>query len=156
MELGTQHYGVYSDDLDKSLEFYREVLGFKRLFTAYADEDGIPLKMAWIRNDYGVIIELLQQGDYLALDPAANCRNHIALRTADMDATVAELMGKGIVMEAGPFAATLDFDQEIPEAYRDTFVASGTDDVMLKVAFFRGPYGERFELMQDNLGAGTS
>lgn len=153
MEISTQHCGIYTDDLDVSLKFYTDVLKFDHLFTAYADEDGIPLKMAWIRNETGIIIELLEQENYLAAEAAANCRNHIALRTADMEATVAELKEKGVIMECEPFTAPLEFGHPLPAAYADTFVACGESDVRLKVAFFRGPFGERFELMQDNLGA---
>ena len=153
MEVSTQHYGVYTDDLDVSLEFYTETLGFDHLFTAFADEDGIPLKMAWIQNKLGIVIELLEQENYNAAAAAVGCRNHIALRTADMEATVAELKKKGVVMECEPFTAPLEFDRPLLAPHADVFVDCGESNVKLKVAFFRGPFGERFELMQDDLGA---
>jgi len=153
LKVSTQHYGVYSDDLETSIQFYTEVLGFELLFTALADEAGIPLKMAWVRNDSGIVVELLEYESYNAAAGAIGCRNHIALRTADMEATVAELKEAGVEMECEPFTAPLDFGKKLPEQYADTFTACGETDVKLKVAFFRGPFGERFELMQDDLGA---
>ena len=151
MRFSTQHYGVYTDNLETSLNFYQDVLGFSTLFKAFADENGIPLKMAWVGNGQGIIIELIEQENYQAALAASACRNHIALRCPDMDTAVAGLKAKGIVMECEPFDAVLEFDRELVSAYDDTFASHGGSDVKLKVAFFRGPFGERFELMQDNI-----
>jgi len=68
---------------------------------------------------------------------------------------VAELKAAGVEMECEPFTAPLEFDRKLPAKYSDTFTACGESDVKVKVAFFRGPFGERFELMQDDLGAAS-
>jgi catechol 2,3-dioxygenase-like lactoylglutathione lyase family enzyme len=151
MRFCTQHYGIYTDSLETSLEFYQDVLGFSILFKALADENGVPLKMAWISNGHGIVIELIEQENYSAALAAGACRNHIALRCADMDLAVAGLKAKGVVMECEPFDAVLEFDRELVSAHDDTFISHSGSDVKLRVAFFRGPFGERFELMQDNL-----
>jgi catechol 2,3-dioxygenase-like lactoylglutathione lyase family enzyme len=151
LHINTQHYGVYTDDLDESLRFYKEVLGFDVLFLALADEAGIPLKMAWIHHEGGITIELIEQANYQASPAAQACRNHIALRTPSMDAAVSHLKDNGVVLETEPFAPSLEFDRTLENP--STFISSGTTSVQLRVAFFRGPSGERFELMQDNLGA---
>jgi catechol 2,3-dioxygenase-like lactoylglutathione lyase family enzyme len=156
MDISTQHYGIYTDDIDASLAFYTDILGFTHLFSSEADEAGIPLKMAWIRNDRGIVIELLQQANYNARAGAEKCRNHVALRVDDMDATVAALKAAGVELETEPFDPPLDFDRPLPFAYRDTFAKGGERNVQLRVAFFRGPFGERFELMQDNIGPAVS
>jgi lactoylglutathione lyase len=153
MHISTQHYGIYTDDIDASLTFYTDVLGFTHLFSSKADEAGIPLKMAWIRNEQGIVIELLQQANYNAKAGADNCRNHVALRVSDLDTTVAALKAAGIELETEPFEGDLDFDRSLPAAYQDTFIKKGERDVRLRIAFFRGPFGERFELMQDNIGS---
>jgi catechol 2,3-dioxygenase-like lactoylglutathione lyase family enzyme len=151
VDIELQHYGVYCDNLDVSVDFYTNVLGFKVLFKADADENGTPLKMAWIKHPGGIVIELLALEGYKASVAALNDRNHLALRTPDMDAAVTALKAAGVQMEVDPFDTGLAFDRELG-ADKDTYTTCNASGVMLKVGFFRGPSGERFELMQDNLG----
>jgi catechol 2,3-dioxygenase-like lactoylglutathione lyase family enzyme len=149
MDISTQHYGIYCDDLQKSVEFYESVLGFKTLFKADADEDGVPLAMAWIKHPNGIVIELLALEGYNPKAAAGNDRNHIALRVSDMQSTVSAIKAAGIEMEVEPFDTALEFDRDIDKS---VYVKCSDAGVTLKVAFFRGPSGERFELMQDNIG----
>ncbi|MDR1016735.1 MAG: VOC family protein [Coriobacteriales bacterium] len=151
MDISAQHYGIYCDDIEASVKFYTEVLGFDVLFRANADEAGIPLAMAWIKHPGGIVIELLGLEGYKSSEAANQDRNHIALRVKDMDAVVADLKAHGIAMETEPFDTALEFDQPLG-ANADVYAACNDKGVTLKVGFFRGPSGERFELMQDNIG----
>lgn len=150
MDICTQHVGIYCRDIQESIAFYTDVLGFDLLFESNAMEGDKPLKMAWIRHAGGTVIELLEQEDPAPLDGAAKSLNHVALRVPDMDAAVAHLAEHGVPMEAGPFDPPLDFDRscDIEGVVFDTCSERG---LQMRIAFFRGPGGERFELVQDNI-----
>jgi catechol 2,3-dioxygenase-like lactoylglutathione lyase family enzyme len=151
MDISTQHYGIYCDDIGTSLRFYVDTLGFRHLFSADADENGVPLKMAWVRHSGGIVLELLQLEGYPAKEAALADRNHIALRVKDMDVAVASLEEAGIGLEVEPFDPPLGFDRPLG-LDADVYTDCNNTGVQLRVAFFRGPSGERFELMQDNIG----
>ena len=152
MELRYQHAGVYCRDLEESIAFYEDVFGCKLLFKSDAMEGDKPLKMAWIKG-FGTVFELLEFEDKSTCDAAAQCLNHLAIRVDDMDAFVAFLGEKGIAIEAGPFDPPLAFDRPLADEDSDVFVAYGDAGAQLRIMFFRGPAGERFEILQDNIGA---
>ncbi len=153
MKLEYQHNGIYCKDIAESIKFYEGTLGFKLLFSTEAMEGDKPLKMAWIRNEAGVVIELLEQWDKAPLDSTKGSLNHLALRVDDMDAFVAHLNEKGIAIEAGPFATGLEFDRELSDEETAIFAKSSSKGLALKIMFFRGPGNERFEVVQDNIAA---
>lgn len=91
MRIGSHHIGAYCNDIDESIDFYTDVLGFRHLFSTETMEGDKPLKMAWVKSDDGVIIELLEQEDKSTIDAAGKCLNHFAVRVDDMDEIVARL-----------------------------------------------------------------
>lgn len=149
MELTLQHAGIYCRDIDESIAFYEDVFGCRLLFRSNAMEGDKPLKMAWMRG-LGTAFELLECDDKATCDAAAGCLNHLALRVADMDAFVAHLGEKGVEIEAGPFDPPLEFDRPLG-ADDDLFTVCGAGGTQLRIMFFRGPGGERFEVLQDNI-----
>ena len=149
MELTLQHAGIYCRDIDESIAFYEDVFGCRLLFRSNAMEGDKPLKMAWMRG-LGTAFELLECDDKATCDAAAGCLNHLALRVADMDAFVAHLGEKGVEIEAGPFDPPLEFDRPLG-ADDDLFAVCGAGGTQLRIMFFRGPGGERFEVLQDNI-----
>lgn len=151
MDVRTQHAGIYCRDIKESIAFYSDVLGFELLFESLAMEGDKPLKMAWMRHAGGTVVELLEQEDKKPLEATALSLNHVALRVPDMDAAVAHLRKHGVEMEAGPFDPPLEFDR--PCAIEGVvFDACSEKGLNMRIAFFRGPGGERFELVQDNIG----
>lgn len=152
MNIGTHHYGVYCKDINESIDFYVEVLGFRHLFSTMAMEGDKPLKMAWIKSNNGVVIELLEQEDKSTIDAAAACLNHIAVRVDSMDDIVARLNECDVAIEAGPFDALCEFDRPLGEEDSDIFQVYGEGGAKLKIMFFRGPGGERIEAVQDDVG----
>lgn len=151
MELSYQHVGVYCRDIDESITFYQDVFGCKLLFRSNAMEGDKPLKMAWMKG-MGVVFELLECENKATCDAAAKDDNHLAIRTDDMDAFVALLKEKGIAIEAGPLDPPLEFDRPLSEEDSDVFTKYGDGGAQLRIMFFRGPGGERFEIVQDNIG----
>ena len=152
MKLGFQHVGVYCRDIEESIKFYEEIFDCKLLLKSDAMEGDKPLKMAWIKGS-GVVLELLECEDKSTCDAAVNCLNHLALRVPDMDEFVAFLNEKGVAIEAGPFDPPLEFDRPLSEEDSDVFVTYGDAGAQLRIMFFRGPAGERFEVVQDNIAA---
>ena len=150
MELTLQHAGIYCRDIDESIAFYKDVLGCKLLFKSDAMEGDKPLKMAWMKG-MGTAFELLECEDKTTCGKAAECLNHLALRVADMDGFAAFLGEKGIAIEAGPFDPPLEFDRPLSSDDDDLFTVFGDAGTQLRIMFFRGPGGERFEVLQDNI-----
>lgn len=151
MELGFHHVGVYCRDIEESVSFYEDVLGCRLLFKADAMEGDKPLKMAWVKGA-GTVFELLECEDKATCDAAAQTNNHLALRVSDMDAFVAHLGEKGVAIEAGPFDPPMEFDRPLSDEDSDVFSVYGDAGARLRIMFFRGPGGERFEVVQDNIG----
>lgn len=151
MELGFHHVGVYCRDIEESVSFYEDVLGCRLLFKADAMEGDKPLKMAWVKGA-GTVFELLECEDKATCDAAAQTNNHLALRVSDMDAFVARLGEKGVAIEAGPFDPPMEFDRPLSNEDSDVFSVYGDAGARLRIMFFRGPGGERFEVVQDNIG----
>lgn len=150
MELTLQHAGIYCRDIEESIEFYQDVLGCKLLFRTNAMEGDKPLKMAWMRG-LGTAFELIECDDKSTCDAAASCLNHLALRVANMDEFVAMLGEKGVAIEAGPFDPPLEFGRPLDEEDSDLFTVHSDAGAQLRILFFRGPGGERFEVLQDNI-----
>ena len=146
------HGGVYCRDIDETIGWYED-LGFRVLFRTNAMEGDKPLKMAWIKAGEDVVLELLEQEDKSTVDAAGQTQNHIAVRVDDIEAFAGKLRELGIAIEAGPFATTLEFDRPLADEDASTFEAFGPAGLNLKIMFFRGINGERFEVVQDNLGA---
>ncbi len=153
MKIAPHHIGAYCNDIEESIGFYTDVLGFRHLFSTETMEGDKPLKMAWVKSDDGVVIELLEQEDKATIEAAKACLNHFAVRVEDMDAIVERLGEKGVAIEAGPFDALCPFDRPLGAADSDVFVAYGDGGAKLRIMFFRGPGGERIEAVQDNIGA---
>ena len=151
MKAQLQHVGIYCKNLDESLDFYVNKLGFKILFLTDAMEGDKPIKMAWIRG-FGCAIELIEQEDKTTILSAQNCQNHTAFRVDDMDAFVNLLKSNDIPIEAGPFDPPLIFDRPLDTEDADLFAIHSKAGVKLRIMFFRGPGGERFEVLQDNIG----
>ena len=142
--VSTDHTGITVSNLERSLEFWRDVLGFEFSHSAHqkgdlAQEitgvDGAEIKLAVLKTPGGHKIELLQ---YLA--PAdhkrANLRPcdvgsvHVALLVNDLDAVLAQIAasdweaaGKPQTLNTGPNAGK-------------------------RVVYVRDPDGTTIELMQ--------
>ena len=110
------------------------------------------------KNDTGqhgfVRGEITEQGVRVEFVPCAVREYiHLALRVKDMDEFVAHLSEKGIAIEAGPFDPPMEFDRPLADEDSDVFTVSGAAGTQLRIMFFRGPGGERFEVVQDNIKA---
>lgn len=111
-----RHTGIVVSDMQRSLRFYRDLLGMKvwadfkdnsDMVQAVTEVPGANIWMIKLQAADGVSIELLQ---YLSNpqdvpEPARSCDvgcNHIALQVEDLDKLYEELSSEGIRFHAPP------------------------------------------------------
>ncbi|MFX0101528.1 MAG: VOC family protein [Candidatus Hodarchaeota archaeon] len=98
------HFAFEVRSIDKSIEFYRDVIGLKFMFVDRSDEHGE--KFAFFELEGGNL-ELLQKvpppKEWIAPDPHehAYCP-HIALESNDIPGLVENLKSKGVKLVKGP------------------------------------------------------
>jgi lactoylglutathione lyase len=123
---GLAHICIYTKDIQKSLKFYTETLGFELI---HQTELTSGFKFVLVKRG-SCIIELLEPIDITkAKHRTIGAIDHIALEVADINKAFEQLKAKGI-----------------------TFYLPVTEDPNLfggvKIAFFGGPAGETFELFE--------
>ena len=124
MITGVAHIGLYIKDVERSIKFYEEVLGFTMIRRFTSLEGNL---MAFMKSG-NLIIELIQHVQWM--DRKDGLFDHIAMEVADMEAVSEALAAKGIVFEAPIY-----FDKLVPDAGH-------------KYQAFRGPDGEHLESYQ--------
>ena len=122
MVTGIAHIGLFIRDIDVSLKFYTEALGFN-----VADSMDMPdgTRIAMVENG-GQVVELVQLAGYE--DYHDGFVNHFALTVDDIDGEIARLKAIGVKFEGDVVSR----------------------DIMggVKFIMFRGPDGEHLELDQ--------
>ena len=131
--LGYSHIGIYVTNREEAIRFYETVLGFKLLYKVDNESDGLLIAMLQLGNCY---IEVLEppENKNLIVSGAKSTVNHIGITVTDIDAALAHVKSYGYEFE----------DRGIYDVPK-----FGREDLDLKVAFFRGPNGERIELFQE-------
>lgn len=125
---GLAHIGVFGRDIEKSVDFYTNVLGFECYHRNEIAENGGVTKVAFVRAGT-CDLELVQL-------PAAAPKkdgpvDHIALAVDDIEAAIIRLKEKGIEFEtAEPVDLPMIFEKGV------------------RYINFRGPDGEHIELNQ--------
>ena len=119
--LGLDHINVQTRDLEKSVKFYSEVLGFTLVNRVEAGS----IKLVFLTLG-GVTVELSEAS------AAVSCQDgvvdHFTLRVSDIFAAVEVVKNQG-----------LELITPEPVAFEPTF---------RYIFFFRGPSGEKIELVQ--------
>ena len=136
-----RHTGIVVSDMDRSLPFYRDLLGME-VWADFKDDSayvqaltGVPGANIWmvkLKAADGVSIELLQYLSHPQSVPReSNARdvgcNHVALQVDDIDTQYEKLLAEGIRFNAPPAISP---------------------DGGAKVAYCRDPEGVLIELVQ--------
>jgi diaminopimelate decarboxylase len=148
---GLDHVSVTSGDLDRSLSFYRDLLGLELRARGEAEGSsefeitgitGAKVRWADLQLPYGQTLELIEYAEPTGTpsrpepnDPGAT---HISLRVADADATYVRLRKAGVGVRSEP--VTID----APGAWNGVRAFYATD-----------PDGVTVELVQPSTRAGT-
>ncbi len=129
---GFHHVALRVHDFDAAMRFYTEALGFKE-------------KVSWGEGDKRAVMLDTGQGSYLEVfaggkEPPDNKTLgpilHVALRTTDVDGTIARVRAAGFQITTEP---------------KDVTIPSRPQPVPVRLAFFRGPAGEEIELFDNQL-----
>ena len=123
--IGLAHIGVFVSNMERSMKFYIDNLGFE----SQGIDDLGATKIGFLKNG-GCIIELVCHETY-SNPPTRGIIDHICLEVEDIEGVVAALTANGIAMEND---AGVGFSDKIRGG--------------VKNIFFRGPDGERIELME--------
>jgi catechol 2,3-dioxygenase-like lactoylglutathione lyase family enzyme len=111
-----RHTGIVVSDMERSLEFYRDMLGMEvwadfkddsEYVQSMTDVSGANIWMVKLKAGDGVSIELLQYLSHPAPvpEPTRACDigcNHVALQVDDLDVLYEKLQAKGIHFNAPP------------------------------------------------------
>lgn len=124
---GLAHIGIYISDLDRSVTFYEDKLGFECYHKVDIKDDSGITRIAFVRNG-SCVIEIVQHPE--PRHGKDGVVEHISMAVEDIEAVMADLKAKGIV-----------FETEAP-----IFLPTMFNGV--KFAFFRGPDGEHLEINQ--------
>ena len=124
--LGLAHIGIFTTDIEKSIRFYTEILGFENYYSTQLGAT----KLAFVKTG-SCIIELVQPEDTTAT--AAHTHgivDHVAIAVKDISKLVCRLYDEGIEFESD-----------------DVISLPGLFDGA-KAIFFKGPNGVRLELFE--------
>jgi catechol 2,3-dioxygenase-like lactoylglutathione lyase family enzyme len=128
---GPAHIGIHTRDMERSKAFYIENLGFKLEHEARLEKPG----NQWVNLSFlrlgSMLVELIEPSDKTkAGQGQGGSINHIAVEVKGIGDTVKTLKEKGIEMET-------EQPNSIPHLFNG-----------VKTAFFKGPSGERIELVE--------
>lgn len=127
--LGLAHICIFTGNLEKSVRFYTENLGFTKVYETYIEKNDGNIKYVVVKLDR-CIIELLEPDDKKDLQLGKEGTiAHIAIEVRNLAEVVKELKGKNV-----------EFTTEI----------FGFDKLLNGVegAFIKGPSGELIELFE--------
>lgn len=123
---GFAHVGLFINDIQRSLDFYRDVLGFELIWESVNQCDQGDVLVKFIKNGDSVI-ELVQFP--FQIERQDGWFDHIAMNVENIDGVIDILKEKGIEFEEGSYTVA-------PQTF-----PNGSKWVM-----FRGPDNEHLEL----------
>ncbi|WP_243426509.1 VOC family protein [Caldicoprobacter guelmensis] len=128
---GLYHIGVYTKNIERSMEFYIEILGFDKEWQGIVNHPTMGKIPVAVVKKGNCIIELVQPSDAKLVSQQAGPVQHVALRVSDIDKVVKLLKSKGVNF-------TPDYIEEIPTFWNG-----------IRHTFIYGPSGERIELVEE-------
>ncbi|MGI6705534.1 MAG: VOC family protein [Clostridia bacterium] len=127
---GLAHIGIYTADIEKSIHFYRDVLGFELFYTKEITTPSGTIQLAFVRTG-SCIVELIQPAHAEEVEGKSNgVIDHIAIEAKDLDQLVCRLWDEGVAFET-------DHVTELPNLFNG-----------VKNIFCKGPNGERLEFFE--------
>ncbi len=126
---GFHHVAFYSSDFDRSVRFYKSVLGLEEKI-AWGEPPNRATMLHAAESSY---LEIFEKPDVASEDPGTLL--HFALRTDDCIAMLEKARGAGmtVTMEA-----------------KQVTIPATTGPALVHIAFFKGPDGEIVELFESD------
>jgi catechol 2,3-dioxygenase-like lactoylglutathione lyase family enzyme len=132
---GMHHVSLPVHDMDRSLAFYRDVLGFSPKTSFLLDG----LRFAMLETGNDVYIELVEMKQPMQPVGETEVFWHLALRTDHLEKLLEAAINAG-------------FEVTVPMRPLDLVNEVTQKRWPVRVAFFRGPDGELIELLEDKTG----
>jgi len=121
-----EHIGILVSDMDRSISFYKDVIGLT-LRDRVKLGDTVELAFLYAPGQESVEVELIAKGE---IGPNNGVVNHLAFTVEDIETEIKRLKEQGVKL--------------LDETPRDL------SSLNVRIAFFEGPDGEVLELMQKN------
>lgn len=128
---GFHHIAIRVRDFDKSLNFYQSILGCQPKISWHEK----PKRAVMLDTGDGNYIELFERPDQ-APATGEGVLLHLALRTTNIDESIARVRGFGCEVTIEP---------------NDLVIDSKPFKTPVRLAFFKGPDGEVIEFFQNEL-----
>ena len=125
MILGSLHVGIYTLDMEASIRFYCDGLGFALRWKGIVPHETGQLPVATVVLG-NCVIELVHPADKSRVHRQEGPIQHIALKVDNLDKTIKELVGKRIPLDEG--VSEIQYEGGV------------------RHCFIRGPSNERIEL----------
>jgi glyoxylase I family protein len=129
---GFHHVAINARNFDKSVRFYRDVLGC----TPKISWGGAGTRAIMLDTGDGNYIELFEKPN-LPRPSGEDAIAHLCFRTTDTDAALERARAAGCVITMEPKDVTIPTTE------------FGPGDMPVRIAFFKGPDGEVIELFQN-------
>lgn len=127
---GLAHIGVYTSNMEESIRFYTEVLGFKLNYTKDMPKPQGVTKLAFVQIG-SCVIELIQPANGNEVEGrSAGIVDHIAIEVDDIEKLVCRLLDHNVPFETEDII-------NMPQLFDGA-----------KAIFFKGPGGERLEFFE--------
>jgi lactoylglutathione lyase len=117
-----EHVGIMVQDMDQSIKFYQEVLGLFLRRREFLNEQ-VELAFLHFPGQEDMEVELVGR----SMENQEGLVNHLAFRVEDIDKEIARLTELGV---------------EMTDSFSKTILGN------VKIAFFKGPNGEKLELVE--------
>lgn len=124
---GFHHVAMTVNNLDATVKFYTEVLGFKKTIS-WGEGDS---RAVMLDSGDGGCLEVFAGGN--GEQKPEGAFQHVALRTADCETVTQRVRAAGMEITVEPKEVVLQSNPPTP----------------IKIAFFKGPDGEVVELFQN-------
>ncbi|KQC13577.1 MAG: hypothetical protein APR63_08310 [Desulfuromonas sp. SDB] len=98
------HFAIQVSDINKSVDFYTKILGFKIVETDTRNDGYVYLDL----NNSGVLLELVSIDENKNIYSDQNPSPHLALESIDLDKDFQILKERGLVNFDGPYVVQND------------------------------------------------
>lgn len=128
---GLYHIGVYTKNLEQSMQFYSQILGFTQKWQGVVNHPTMGKIPVAVMELDTCIIELVQPADLNLVSKEAGPVQHIALKVSNIAEFIEFIKAKGIKIYP-------EYIEELPSFWKG-----------IKHTFIYGPSNERIELVEE-------
>lgn len=126
---GLGHISLHTTDIEKTVDFYTNVLGFQKIEDISHEEADGTLRIVFLLC-VDIILEIIQKPNGKLDGKGDGCFHHLAIQVTGIEEMISILKEEGVVFETENYV-------DLPHMFNGS-----------KCIFFRGPNGESIELFE--------